>query len=117
MVRQGTTRPAPTGRDIGCIRTAAAEALTEYLTFAGMTLGAGGSLAGLRVVLDCANGAVAQWPRGSSSNLARRSSCMQLSPMARISIPVWGALPGAGPGLVRRTVQTWASASMAMPTG
>jgi len=57
MVRQGTTRPAPTGRDIGCIRMAA-EALTEYLTFAGTTLGPGVSLAGLRVVLDCANGAV-----------------------------------------------------------
>jgi phosphoglucosamine mutase len=58
MVRQGTTRPAPTGRDIGCICTAA-EALTEYLTFAGTTLGPVGSLAGVRVVLDCANGAVA----------------------------------------------------------
>jgi len=57
MVRQGATRPAPTGRDIGCIRTAA-EALTEYLTFAGATLGPGISLVGLRVVLDCANGAV-----------------------------------------------------------
>jgi phosphoglucosamine mutase len=58
MVRQGTTRSAPTGRDIGCIRNAA-EALTEYLSFAATTLGTGGSLAGLRVVLDCANGAVA----------------------------------------------------------
>jgi phosphoglucosamine mutase len=58
MVHQGTTRPGPTGRDIGCIRTAA-EALTEYLTFAVTTLGAVSSLAGLRVVLDCANGAIA----------------------------------------------------------
>jgi phosphoglucosamine mutase len=58
MVRQGATRPAPTGRDIGCIRMAA-EGLSEYLTFASATLGAGGSLAGLRVVLDCANGAAA----------------------------------------------------------
>jgi phosphoglucosamine mutase len=58
MVRQGTARPAPTGRDIGCIHTAA-EGLTEYLTFAAATLGSDVSLAGLRVVLDCANGAVA----------------------------------------------------------
>jgi phosphoglucosamine mutase len=58
MVLLGATRPAPTGRDIGCIRTAA-EGLTEYLTFACTTLGAGISLAGLRVVLDCANGAAA----------------------------------------------------------
>jgi phosphoglucosamine mutase len=58
MVLLGATRPAPTGRDIGCIRTAV-EGLTEYLTFACTTLGAGISLAGLRVVLDCANGAAA----------------------------------------------------------
>jgi phosphoglucosamine mutase len=57
MARLGATRPAPTGRDIGRIRTAA-EGLTDYMTFAGATLGAGCSLAGLRVVLDCANGAV-----------------------------------------------------------
>ena len=58
MVRQGKTRSAPTGRDIGCIRTAA-QAIAEYLSFVATTLGTGGSLAGLRVVLDCAHGAVA----------------------------------------------------------
>jgi phosphoglucosamine mutase len=58
MVRHGATRPAPTGREIGCIRTAA-EAITEYLTFACATFGSQVSLAGLRVVLDCANGAAA----------------------------------------------------------
>jgi phosphoglucosamine mutase len=58
MVRQGATRPAPTGRDIGCIRRAT-DASTAYLSFAGATAGSGLSLAGLRVVLDCANGAAA----------------------------------------------------------
>jgi phosphoglucosamine mutase len=58
MVRHGATRPAPTGRGIGCIRMAA-DAITEYLTFAGTTVGSQVSLAGLRVVLDCANGAAA----------------------------------------------------------
>jgi phosphoglucosamine mutase len=57
LVRQGGMHPLPTGRDIGCIRTAP-EGLSEYLTFAGTTLGPDVSLAGLRVVLDCANGAV-----------------------------------------------------------
>lgn len=58
MVHHGATRPAPTGRDIGCIRTTA-DAIGEYLTFACATLGSEVSLAGLRVVLDCANGAAA----------------------------------------------------------
>ena len=58
MVHHGATRPVPTGRDIGCIRTAA-DAISAYLTFACTTLGSEVSLAGLRVVLDCANGAAA----------------------------------------------------------
>jgi phosphoglucosamine mutase len=58
MVLHGATRPAPTGRGIGCIRTAA-DAITDYLTFAASTVGSQVSLAGLRVVLDCANGAAA----------------------------------------------------------
>jgi phosphoglucosamine mutase len=58
MVLDGMTRPAPTGRDIGCIRTAA-DAITQYLVFARATLGSERSLTGLRVVLDCANGAAA----------------------------------------------------------
>jgi phosphoglucosamine mutase len=58
MVLDGVTRPAPTGRDIGCIRTAA-DAITQYLIFARAALGSGLSLTGLRVVLDCANGAAA----------------------------------------------------------
>jgi phosphoglucosamine mutase len=56
MVHRGATRPAPTGREIGCIRTTGA-GLTDYLRFAGETLGPGVSFAGMRVVLDCANGA------------------------------------------------------------
>jgi phosphoglucosamine mutase len=58
MVLHGATRPAPTGRGIGCIRTAA-DAITDYLTFAASTVGSQVSLTGLRVVLDCANGAAA----------------------------------------------------------
>jgi phosphoglucosamine mutase len=58
MVLLGATGPAPTGRDIGRIRTAA-EGLTDYLTFACTTFGTGNSLAGLRVVVDCAHGAAA----------------------------------------------------------
>jgi phosphoglucosamine mutase len=58
MVLHGATRPAPTGRDIGRIRTAT-DAITQYLTFARAALGPGLRLTGLRVVLDCANGAAA----------------------------------------------------------
>jgi phosphoglucosamine mutase len=58
MTRNGVTRPAPTGRQIGRIRTVA-DAVQQYLAFAGATLGSGISLTGLRVVLDCANGAAA----------------------------------------------------------
>jgi phosphoglucosamine mutase len=59
MVLHGAaTRPAPTGRGIGCIRTAA-DAITEYLTFACTTLGWEGSRAGWGGVLDCAQGAAA----------------------------------------------------------
>jgi phosphoglucosamine mutase len=58
MVLQGATRPAPTGRDIGGIRRAA-DASTQYLTFARAAFGSGLSLSALRVVLDCANGAAA----------------------------------------------------------
>jgi phosphoglucosamine mutase len=58
MVLHGVTCPAPTGHGIGCIRTAT-DALTQYVSFARAALGLGISLAGLRVVLDCANGAAA----------------------------------------------------------
>jgi phosphoglucosamine mutase len=58
MILHGATRPVPSGRDIGCIRTAT-DAITSYLTFARATLGSEISLSGLRVVLDCANGAAA----------------------------------------------------------
>jgi phosphoglucosamine mutase len=58
MVRHGAERPAPTGRDIGRIRIAT-EASAQYRDFARATLGDGASLAGMRVVLDCANGAAA----------------------------------------------------------
>ena len=40
MVRHGATRPAPTGRDIGCIRSAA-DATTSYLSFACAAVGSG----------------------------------------------------------------------------
>jgi phosphoglucosamine mutase len=58
MVRNGVTGPAPTGHRLGRIRTAT-DAVQEYGAFARATLGSGMSLAGLRVVLDCANGAAA----------------------------------------------------------
>jgi phosphoglucosamine mutase len=58
LVRAGVARAAPTGSDIGRIRTAT-EAVAQYLDYASATLGAGVSLAGLRVVLDCAHGAAA----------------------------------------------------------
>ncbi|HSF28930.1 MAG TPA: phosphoglucosamine mutase [Candidatus Tectomicrobia bacterium] len=58
MVRHGVTRPTPTGLDVGRIRTAP-EAIPQYLSFARAALGRGASLTGLRVVVDCANGAVA----------------------------------------------------------
>jgi phosphoglucosamine mutase len=58
MARQGATRPVPTGRAIGRIRSAT-DATTAYLSFACAAAGSGVSLAGLRVVLDCANGAAA----------------------------------------------------------
>jgi phosphoglucosamine mutase len=58
MVRQGATRPVPTGHDIGRIRTADG-GLGDYLAYARTTLGDGCSLAGLRLVLDCAHGAAA----------------------------------------------------------
>ncbi len=58
MVRHGATRPPPTGRAIGSIRSAA-DATTSYLSFACAAVDSGLSLAGLRVVLDCANGAAA----------------------------------------------------------
>jgi phosphoglucosamine mutase len=58
MVRQGATRPVPSGRDIGRIRRPA-DASEAYLSFAQAAAGSGLSLAGLRVVLDCAHGAAA----------------------------------------------------------
>ena len=56
MVYSRTARQAPTGRDIGRIHVAA-DAAEQYMAFALSTLGEGLSLAGLRIVLDCANGA------------------------------------------------------------
>jgi phosphoglucosamine mutase len=56
MVLHGVTRPAPTGLDVGRIRTAT-EAIPQYLSFARTALGPGISLTGVRVVVDCANGA------------------------------------------------------------
>lgn len=56
MIRSGVKRPSPTGRDIGRIRMAA-DAAEPYLAFARSTLGHGVSLTGLRIVVDCANGA------------------------------------------------------------
>jgi phosphoglucosamine mutase len=58
MALQGVTRLAPTGFDVGRIRTAI-DAIPQYLAFARAALGTGISLAGLRVVVDCANGAAA----------------------------------------------------------
>jgi phosphoglucosamine mutase len=46
----------PTGRDVGRIRVAV-DAAEQYMAFAGGTLGKERSLTGLRIVLDCANGA------------------------------------------------------------
>jgi phosphoglucosamine mutase len=57
-VRAGLSRPAPTGRAIGRIRPAP-EGAEHYLAFLRATLGSAASLAGLRIVLDCANGAAA----------------------------------------------------------
>jgi phosphoglucosamine mutase len=56
MIRGGVQRPSPTGRDIGRIRMAP-DAAEQYLAFARNTLGEGLSLTGLRIVVDCANGA------------------------------------------------------------
>lgn len=56
MVREGVFRQSPTGRDVGRIRIIA-DAAESYIAFARHTLGEGLSLAGLRIVLDCANGA------------------------------------------------------------
>src|SRR5919108_480199 len=56
MIRSGVKRPSPTGHDIGRIRMAT-DAAEQYLAFARSTLGDGLSLAGLRIVIDCANGA------------------------------------------------------------
>jgi phosphoglucosamine mutase len=56
MVRHGISCQPPTGRDIGRIRRAA-DAADHYITFAHTTLGRGIGLHGLRIVLDCANGA------------------------------------------------------------
>jgi phosphoglucosamine mutase len=58
MVRHGVTGPALTGRRLGRIRMAT-DAVQQYSAFACTTLGSGVSLGGLRVVLDCANGAAA----------------------------------------------------------
>lgn len=56
MVYTGATRRPPTGRDIGRIRVTA-DAAEQYRAFLLTTLGKEPSLAGLRIVLDCANGA------------------------------------------------------------
>jgi phosphoglucosamine mutase len=58
MVRENGTRPGPTGHRIGRIRLAP-DAVEQYQMFAHSTFGSGLSLAGLRVVLDCAHGAAA----------------------------------------------------------
>ncbi|MGH8057765.1 MAG: phosphoglucosamine mutase [Candidatus Entotheonellia bacterium] len=56
MVRDSAVRQSPTGRDVGRIRVVA-DAAAQYIAFARRTLGEDLSLAGLRIVLDCANGA------------------------------------------------------------
>jgi phosphoglucosamine mutase len=56
MIKGDVARPRPTGRMIGRIRRVA-DAVEQYQAFARTTLGPGLSLAGLRVVLDCAHGA------------------------------------------------------------
>jgi phosphoglucosamine mutase len=58
LVRHGVNCQSPTGRDIGRIRLAT-DAADHYIAFAHTTLGSGMGLHGLRIVLDCANGAAA----------------------------------------------------------
>lgn len=55
-VRHGVSRRSPTGRDVGRIRVAE-DAAAHYMAFSRGTLGDGVSLAGFRIVVDCANGA------------------------------------------------------------
>jgi phosphoglucosamine mutase len=56
MLRAGRTHPSPTGRAIGRIRRAS-EGTEHYVAFLRATMGTEMSLSGLRIVLDCANGA------------------------------------------------------------
>jgi phosphoglucosamine mutase len=58
MLQQGSPRIRPTGRMVGRIRRAA-DAVEQYQAYVRTTLGPDRSLVGLRVVLDCANGAAA----------------------------------------------------------
>jgi phosphoglucosamine mutase len=56
LVRHGVNCQLPTGHGVGRIRPAA-DAADQYIAFAHTTLGGGIALHGLRIVLDCANGA------------------------------------------------------------
>jgi phosphoglucosamine mutase len=58
MVRQGRSRPAPTGRAVGRIRKST-DAVERYVAFLRATCGADLWLGGMRIVLDCAHGAAA----------------------------------------------------------
>jgi phosphoglucosamine mutase len=103
MVRNGTTSPAPTGRRLGRIRTAT-DAVRQYDAFARATLGPGISLAGLRIVLDCANGAAAAVAPALFEGLGAQVILHAADPDGTNINDQCGALfPGAAQELVRRT--------------
>jgi phosphoglucosamine mutase len=103
MALKGATCPAPTGRDIGRIRSAD-DAITAYLSFACASLGAELSLAGLRVVLDCANGAAAAVAPQLFEQLGARVILHAAEPDGMNINDQCGALfPEQAQALVRRT--------------
>jgi phosphoglucosamine mutase len=103
MVRQGATRSAPTGCNIGRIRSAV-DATSTYLRFVCATGGSELSLAGLRVVLDCANGAAAAVAPQLFEALGARVILHATNPNGTNINDQCGALfPAQAQELVRRT--------------
>jgi phosphoglucosamine mutase len=103
MVHHGVGCQPPTGRDIGRIHTAP-DAVDRYIAFAHTTLGKGIGLHGLRLVLDCANGAAATVAPRLFEQLGAQVIPHAVEPDGTNINSQCGALfPEAAQALVRRT--------------
>jgi len=114
VVRHGVSCQPPTGRDIGRIRLAP-DAADQYIAFAHTTLGRGIGLHGLRIVLDCANGAAATVAPRLFEQLGAQVIAHAVEPDGtNINLQCGALFPEHAQELVRRTGADVDFASMAM---